>query len=375
MKKSKKFGSKRQPTNFSQSGQIPFSRGSANSSQAPATGQNQIPFAKNLPKHHRARRLFTLIIGVAVLAGGCWLYLNRQFIQDQITVWTFQPGQNVKNLATDSGMNAKGEFYYLAARPQISGAATFNRECPAYEKSITLGCYTGGRIYVYDVENVQLTGVKAVTAAHEMLHSAYARLNPLEKSDVDKMLESAFASVNDPAVLDQMAVYKKAEPGQFDNELHSVLATEVRNLPANLENYYQKYFADRARAVRLYQNYNAVFTDLKNQESQLKNQLADLKKQIDSGTANYEAARQNLQSQIFQFNACAARTNCFASQNDFNSERQNLLNQQTALNAQAAAVNNLIGQYNQIADRLNALGQKQQTLQNSLDSHSAAIAG
>ncbi len=84
-----------------------------------------------------------------------------------------------------------------------------------------------------------------VTAAHEMLHAAYAELAPGQRRRVDQLLDQAFEASADQRLRDTLAEYADAEPGQRHNELHSILPTEVAELSPPLERYYQRYFEDR----------------------------------------------------------------------------------------------------------------------------------
>ncbi len=52
----------------------------------------------------------------------------------------------------------------------------------AWKRNAILGCYNPSSrdIYIYNVTNSELDGVKEVTAAHEMLHAAWERLSESE---------------------------------------------------------------------------------------------------------------------------------------------------------------------------------------------------
>ena len=124
-----------------------------------------------------------------------------------------------------------------------------------------MGCYYGDRIYLFDVENAELAGAKEVTAAHELLHAQYARLNIFERPRVDAMIKKAYQKVkNEPEIAKAMEYYREAEPDAELDELHSIIGTTIGELDSDLEQYYARYFTDRASIVAKNQAYTTVFT-------------------------------------------------------------------------------------------------------------------
>ena len=126
-----------------------------------------------------------------------------------------------------------------------------------------LGCYHSGQsgIFVLDVTDSRLDGVEQVTAAHEMLHAAYDRLSRSERSKVDAMLEDYYKNdLKDQRIVETINAYKKSEPKDVVNEMHSIFATEIASLPAPLEKYYQRYFTDRGQIVANAERYKSEFT-------------------------------------------------------------------------------------------------------------------
>ena len=60
-----------------------------------------------------------------------------------------------------------------------------------------LGCYILNKgIYVYDITDDRLAGVRQVTTAHEMLHAAYDRLSVKERAQVDAMTAAAYEKLD-----------------------------------------------------------------------------------------------------------------------------------------------------------------------------------
>lgn len=324
------------------------------------------------PKRSKIRSGISLIISLLFLLAAVWAVLNRQYIVDQITVWQFQPSAEIMNLANQSGLNDNGTFVYLASKPELNDRNSFNGNCTQRESQmIVLGCYSGGQIYIFDVTDTRIEGVKTVVAAHEMLHAAYERLDANERRLVDAMLESQLNSTTDQNILDLVEAYRKTEPGQELNELHSIFATEVSDLSPQLETYYQKYFTDRSKVVSKYTEYADVFNQLKTQATALQTELAALKGEIDDLTEQYKTESSTLDDKIEAFNKKAKTVGGFSSTNEFQTARETLLDRQTNLNNLVAKINQKIEDYNNGVEKLNALGIEINKLNQNLDSREA----
>ena len=305
----------------------------------------------------RVGRIISFIFSFLFLAVAIWVVLNRQLVVDQITVWQFQPSSQISQLASDSGMNDTGRFLYYASRPELNDRSNFNQNCTTREtQSIVLGCYVDNRIYLFDVTDDRISGIRSVVAAHEMLHAAYQRLSDSERSTINKMLEQQLSETKDKNILDTVEIYNRIEPGEKLNELHSLFATETQNLSPDLENYYRKYFSDRGKVIEIYQKYSQVFNDLETKAANLQKNLKSQKSNIDMLTANYESQQKTLISDISSFNERAKSVGGFASQSVFDEARKDLVDRQNSLKTMTVKINGLINEYNSSINDLNALG-------------------
>jgi chromosome segregation ATPase len=197
-----------------------------------------------------------------------------------------------------------------------------------------------------------------------MLHIAYQNLAPKERNRVDAMIEAAYASSDDPRLKQLVSFYSQAEPDQRDNELHSLLGTEVGTLSPELERYYARYFADRQQVVKAFQSYDFVFTVLKNQYDELNGQLTAMKGQLDDLRSRQQAAASQAASLGNQIDALRAQ--------DRIEESNTLVPPQ---NAAADEANNLRDQYNALVDhyndvvrQINAVAQRARDIFNQLSS-------
>src|SRR5690606_30968127 len=131
---------------------------------------------------------------VLILILAAVMFLNRQFLSDSLVSFFFEPTPAVKAIEQRVGFTADGKRIFYATQPELSNANSFNAQCPRQEfQSPIIGCYTSDdRLYIYNVETKELDGIEEVTAAHEMLHAAWARLSDDERSRLSDLLEVAY---------------------------------------------------------------------------------------------------------------------------------------------------------------------------------------
>ena len=297
------------------------------------------------------------------------LVANKQFVLDQVSAWQYKPSSEVVAFADRTTMTDLGRFYFYASRPAVEEAQDFNTDCSKQEQNTAiLGCYDGRNIYVYNVTNAQLDGIREVTAAHEMLHAAYDRMSKTERAQVDTLVEAEYVRLQDDKdFAERMAFYARTEPGERDNELHSVIGTEVSNLSPELEAHYKKYFADRAKIVSLHERYASVFTSLQTKSNELSDQLTALGNDIEASTAAYNNNVGRLNKDIAAFNN-RANSGEFSDQQSFQAERTQLQRRAVQLDAQRRDINDKFAQYNNLRTQLLAIASQSDALNRSIDS-------
>jgi len=322
----------------------------------------------------RKRSLGGTIVGgvfsTLLLAAAVFAFLNQQYIKDQVVVWAYTPSAEIQTIEDRIDLNKEGEFHFRATQPEIASAETFNKDCPRQETaSPILGCYTSEhRIYIYNITNDQLDGIEEVTAAHEMLHAVWERMSESERSKIGSLLKVEYQKHTDNAgLVERMAYYQRTEPGQFENELHSILSTESRSLDPELEAYYKKYFNDRQKVVALYEKYNTVFEQFKLQSDTLYNELTTLGASIDARTEKYNADATQLSVDIAAFNARADNGN-FSSIGEFNRERASLITRSDQIDADRASITADIETHNQKYAEYQEVSSKIEVLNKSIDS-------
>ncbi len=313
--------------------------------------------------------VIALLLSGAIIAFSVWLFFNRQFVVDQFNVWSYEPSASVAAIEERAQLTDKGRFMFYATKPEVLEAATFNTECPRQEVgNPILGCYTSAdRIFIYNLTDAQLDGMKEVTAAHEMLHAAWVRIDEDEKARITTLIREAYEKVDNPELTTRMEYYERTEPGEYINELHSILGTEVAELGPELESYYAQYY-DRTNILALHDIYGAFYSGLTQQAENLFSQMESLAASIDAKSKTYDQEVGQLTSDINSFNA-RANANSFTSTAQFNNERAALIRRSNQLEAQRASINNDISVYNGYYEQYQQIAGQLQILNESMDSY------
>ncbi len=290
------------------------------------------------------RKLFGYASLLAVLVLGYFALSNQQDIKDWWYLRSYQPSAEIQELADASGFSEQGRDYFYVSDPQISGKEEFNDFCVFEEQTIVLGCYDGRYIFILDINDPELEGVEIVTAAHEMLHAAYSRLSDTEREEVDQMVNEQFAKTTNKRIKQLIAEYDQNDQALINNELHSILPTELEKLMPELEAYYDELFDDRQKVVRAAKNYESVFVRLDDKLNSLESQLNSYKAQISA----YESQLATMSAQIAEGRAELDRL-----EGSGNAE---------AYNARVPGFNALVGEYNATIEQLQAVLDQHNTL-------------
>ncbi len=280
-------------------------------------------------KKYSKGSIASVLILFISLGAALFLILNRQYVIDQISVWQYKPSSDVASIAERSSLNDNGKFMLYAAHPSVEDATSFNQK---------------------------------------MLHAAYARLSDADKNHINTLLTAEYEKLkNDKDFSERMAFYDRTEPGERDNELHSIIGTEVGSVGNELEAYYKKYFSDRSKIVALHEKYAAVFNDLQKRGDAISNQLTDLGHSIEQQSSQYNTDVAQLNKDIVNFNT-KANSSGFSSDAEFQAARNTLVTKANQLEVTRRAINDSIGRYNVLRDELAAVASESDALNKSIDS-------
>ena len=313
-----------------------------------------------------------LIGAVAFLAAVGLLILgifNMQAIEDWLRLRNYSPPPAIVNLASADTMTDSAEHIFYVTHPTlVKDNTAFRQACPGFEQTIVLGCYHSGfdsSIYIYNVRDDRLEGVVEVTAAHEMLHAAYERLGQKDKQHIDKLLNDFYTNdLHDQRVIDTIDSYKKTEPDDVSNEMHSIFGTEVSRLSAELESYYAKYFKDRAKVADYANDYASEFSNRSEQIKQYQKELAWLKVTIENQEAGLDQQLFKIQTErrrMDQLRASGQSAEYNAAVPGFNAMVDDYNSGVNELKANIARYNQLVAAHNALAKELSGLYQSLDT--------------
>lgn len=317
-----------------------------------------------------SRRTRSGILLLCVIAAYIVIWTQRNTLLDWLALRNYAPSSAIAALATRDTMTDKAKHYLYINHPEINDRTAFNKNCPNNsEQSVVLGCFLGDRqgIHIFNVTAPELKGVQEVTTAHEMLHQAYTRLSTSERKRVDDMLDDFYKhKLTDDAVKQQIELYKKSEPDDLHNEMHSLFGTEVSSLPSNLESYYAQYFTKRSIVAGYYASYQAAFNERKAQIDTYDEQLAEQKPVIDALEKSLKIELAQLDSLKVQLDS-AKRDGDYEHYNALVRPYNNSVNQ---YNADLETLKAKIATYNEIVAARNAIADQEQALQQNLSSKS-----
>ncbi len=308
--------------------------------------------------------IIVLVVLMATIVG---VFTQSERIIDWIKLRDYTPSAEIVEIVEQTTMTPAARHLFYINRPVLAEKAPFREKCPEYEATIVLGCYQHrqGGIYVLKVDEARLEGVEQVTSAHEMLHAGYERLSSKERVQVDGWLDTyARDELKDVRILETIKSYDKTEPGERLNEIHSIIGTEIAELPAQLENYYARYFKDQNAVAAYASQYQQAFTSLQDQIDAYDARLNEQSKRIKSNTQILADRRQELENNEQQLQA---------SQRSGDIERYNAgvatYNQMVAdYNTLLEQTRSLIGQHNQLVVERNAAAAQTIELRQAIDS-------
>ncbi len=320
------------------------------------------------PIVRQSGRAASILFSIIMLAAAGAVLLFRQDIKDWAILQTYHPTSAIQQLADGAGLSNYGRQVFYAQQPELHGRSDFLTKCQAAgdENSNVLGCYIGQRIYVFDVQDQTLSGVREVTAAHEMLHAAYERLSSSERDHINQLVQKQLDTQVDDHIKQLITLYNRIEPGELLNEMHSILGTEQANLSPELETYYSQYFTKRSQVVALATSYQAVFDSLKAKQASLAKDLDSLAATINSSTQQLNADVTSFNSDVSAFNAKASSGTM--TKEEFDSQRAALTVRKNDLANRRSDNDSLRSQYDEKRTQLNSLAIEFNSLQQKVNS-------
>lgn len=324
-----------------------------------------------------AKRVIVRVLAIALLialaAAGVIAFMNRQLINDQIAANRFDAPKSIVQLTDNLDVTDSGQRIFWASTPTLDASQNFNAQCSQVdhsEEGHILGCYTRGNIHLFEVTDERLNGIVEVTAAHELMHATFARLGQDERAQLTRKLNRLYQDLipDNPQLEERMSVYSSLSKTAFANELHSVFATELRELPDWLEEHYATWFQDRSVIIDYFDSYHAVFEELTARANELETEMTALRADVEKRSADYDAAVEQFNSEWENF---VARNEAFefsSNPDEFYRLRDDFYARRDALGEEMRSLNADIERYETMRTELMALSELNRELEQQLDS-------
>ena len=302
-----------------------------------------------------------LALGALALQGGAawgalWVVDNQRMIKDQLVAFQFETPESIASYIDQAGLSEQGSLYLRTSLPRVVPAYEFDRYCTRNEPGIgVLGCYTtrDSRIFLYDVTDPRLESIEPVVAAHEMLHAVWFRMSGEDRAALEPLLEEAYVGLGpEHPLVERLATYEADDPASRYPELYSIIGTEIRDIPGELEAHYAQYFENRSLVVDLADRVYRVFDTLQAELEQLSNELSSRNAEIEGLRYTYEETSRVLTGDIVAFNEKASTPGAFPSKSQFEAARAELVERQERLESMRISLQTKIKEYNELLEEL-----------------------
>ena len=304
------------------------------------------------------KKIFLIIFLVLFLGLGVFFLINKTAIIDRFKAIGYNPTPAMLSIKDSLNLTDDGERIFNATHPILASRDDFNESCNSDEDDedgdsddtsiYVFGCYAHDRIYVYNIDDDELAGVRESISAHELLHAVWVRLPGLEKSNLVPILEETYDNI--PEMKAEIDTYPEDEQ---IGEIYVRLATQVKQLPEALETHYAKYLKDQDSIVGYFESYVTPFKELTEKNHQLKAELETLEKEINERTSALDTRIEAFEKAVKEFNNCTETAGCFSDDWSFQSRRAELVNEQLVLDTENNLINDLITTYNKKAEEFN----------------------
>ncbi|MBR3233241.1 hypothetical protein IKG12_00030 [Candidatus Saccharibacteria bacterium] len=320
-----------------------------------------------MPKN-KSRNIILAVSALIVVLAGVFIYLNRIVIYDWLMAMSYRAPAEVAEVENKIALTDRAKLIFAATHPSMESREDFNEHCNSHEKEISiLGCYSDGKVHIYNIQSSELNGILESTAAHELLHAVWDRTDSGEKSRLTNYLMDVYNDEKYHDLLsDDLDTYE--QKNRID-ELHSRIGTEIADLPEELEKHYARYFTNQDLVVDFYNSYITPFKELDEEIKALSAELESSNTEIEEKSASYYARAEQLLKEVDEFNACANTSGCFASNAAFLARRNQLMAEQVNLDGMYDEINSLVNHYNTLVIEYNANVLRGEELEKAMNSN------
>ena len=315
------------------------------------------------------KKLVSLLLILVLVGAGLFAWQNKWELHDRWVSRSYKATGDSTEVLNNLSLTPKGELVYKASLTEVDDKSKFRSRCPVeeYEEANVLGCYSARRIYVLKVDEPRLNGVEEVTAAHELLHAQFERMDAGERKNLRIMLTKLKPEVTDIETNNLIGSYKAKLGDSEDlyNEMFAVYGTQLDSVGKDLEEIYSKYFKDRAKIVASYKSYSSEFTSIQNKLNEYDSRLTKLKSQKEE----LETEAQTLNDELNQEKAELDSLSSGDSAEQYQVAAESYNQKVREYNALVEQIRSIIEEYNSIVDERNSLALSAKNLQDQLNAN------
>ena len=292
----------------------------------------------------RTHRIIRAVCSLIII--GCVFvvlrFVNFSALLDNINAQGYDLSGELAEIVQNLRLTSKGERILRGTRAELQNSDAFNGSCKrSKENIILLGCYSGNHIYVYNIKDNDLPGIREATMAHELLHAIWARMSNEEKDTIKPALDVVYEKNKD--LQKHLKLYDKTE---YYDELHSIIGSQINSdqLPDVLRTHYEKYFTDQDIPANYYHKYSDKLATIEKRLEELEKLMQETKNAIQERSEKYESENEQLSQDILSFNSRANKG--LIAEEEFEVQRAELVRRQTALKTEYDALLGLRDKYN-----------------------------
>lgn len=279
------------------------------------------------------RGCLTLIVVVIVLGFGISSFVSQDWNRsDETVLKDYQASSETTDLAERTGMNDKGKAALYRGEPTFLQGEAFKKKClsKGFQGELAGGCMLAGpmtgplglpvaktRIYILKIDDPEFVDNKYTTAAHEMLHIIYKRLDSKDRKRVDDLIEKEIVKRPDDKQITARVNAMKRLKKNYQDELHSQFGTVYRDLLPELEEHYKEYFMDREKVLAIADRDGLTKRmrrqdELSQELAELNGSLTTMQGQLNSYKNSGDEASYN--NNVSQFNGMVSQYNAGAAE-------------------------------------------------------------
>ena len=275
--------------------------------------------------HGCLKGCLTAIVVIVVLGFGISSFVSQDWNRSDETVLnSYQAPPEVAELAEQTGMSDKGKATLFRGEPVFLQGDAFKKKClsKGFQGELAGGCMLAGpmsgpfglpvakmRVYILKIDDLEFVDHKYTTAAHEMLHIVYKRLDSKDRKRVDDLIGKEIAKrPDDKHIVARVEAMKRLKKN-YQDELHSQFGTVYRDLLPELEDHYKEYFIDREKLLVIADREGA--TKRMRRQDELAQELTELNEKLTVMKGQIDAGNNDL---VPQFNAMVSEYNTKAAE-------------------------------------------------------------